>query len=167
MTLPLTTTLHQPSDQSALVTFVRPSPFAFAVEVSMWDGEQFFGMLNSQKVLQYKASPGEHLFIARADNWSDMKATLEAGKQYYVVAKMFPGKNMFFGIGVALNPVLKDGDVTAEQIEGWVSSGKPRELVPEQREAFEAKLLPQVREAIGRYEAGEVEFATLAADDNR
>jgi len=114
------TTILQPDEQHAVVTFVRPSAFAFAIEVSMWDGEHFFGMLNSKKVLSYKAAPGEHLFVAHADNWSYLKANLEAGKHYYVVAKMFPGKKMFFGIGVALNPVLKDGEVTDAQIDNWV-----------------------------------------------
>jgi len=162
-----TNTLQQPGEGYALVTFVRPVSFGFGVECMVWDGEQFAGMLNAHKVLEYQASPGEHLFLAHTGNWSYLKATLEAGKHYYVVAKIFPGKAVGFKVGVALNPVVKGGEVTDEQINEWVSNGTPSEMIPEECAALQAKQLPRVREAIDNFHAGEVEYAVLAVDDSR
>jgi hypothetical protein len=58
--------------------------------------------------VQYLAKQGEQLFLARAENWSDVKADLEAGKQYFIIGKVFSG---VWRARVAFDPVTK-GDGT-------------------------------------------------------
>ena len=159
-----TTTIHQPGGDYALVTFLRPTSFGGAINFGLWDGDQFIGIINAKRVVQYRAAPGQHLFLARAENWSYLEATLEAGKQYYVIGKVFPG---VWKARVALSPVVKDAEVTAEKLDQWVSGGTPQEIIPEQLDAYQDPRQAQVREAIAKYEAGEVKFEVLEADDYR
>src|SRR5574341_993097 len=56
----------------------------------IWDKDNLIGFLPpSDRYVQYKASPGEHVFLARstrsnAGNWTVLKANVQAGKTYYV-----------------------------------------------------------------------------------
>ena len=159
-----TTTIHQPGGDYALVTFLRPTSFGGAINFGLWDGDQFIGILNAKRVVQYKAAPGQHLFLARAENWSYVEATLEAGKQYYIIGKVFPG---VWKARVALSPVVKDAEVTEEKLDQWVSGGTPEEVIPEQFDAYQNPRQAQVREAMAKFDAGEVKFEVLETDDYR
>ena len=159
-----TTTIHQPSPEYALVVFVRPTAFGGGIKFGLWDGDQLIGILNAKRIVQYKATPGEHLFLARAENWSYLKANLEAGKRYIVVGKVYPG---VWKARVGLSPVTKSSDTDQATIDGWLASGTPSEVIPEQYESYQTPRQPQVNEAIAEFEAGEVEFEVLEADDHR
>lgn len=56
----------------------------------IWDKDNLIGFLPpSNRYVQYKASPGEHVFLARsmrsnAGNWTVLKANVQAGKTYFV-----------------------------------------------------------------------------------
>ena len=134
------------------------------LQFGLWDGDKFIGILGPKAYVQYKASPGEHLFLARAENWSYLKANLEAGKHYYVVGKVFPG---VWKARVGLAPVTKASeDITAETLDGWLAL-KPTEVIPERHAEYESPRQEQVRKAMAEYEAGEVKFEVIEADDNR
>ena len=80
-----------PEETQALVTFLRPSYFGGAIQFGIWDSDQFVGILEPGSYLQVLVPPGEHLFLARAENWSYVHADLEPGKQYFILTKVFPG----------------------------------------------------------------------------
>lgn len=76
----------EPGGDYAVINLMRPSSFGGAIKFGIWDRDKFVGILTSSSVIQYKASPGEHLIMARAENWSAVKATVDAGKNYYILA---------------------------------------------------------------------------------
>ena len=49
--------------------------------------ELFVGELKGKTSVSYLASPGEHVYFAKAENWSVTKATLAAGKRYYLLMR--------------------------------------------------------------------------------
>src|SRR5262245_49800642 len=82
----------KPDSSQAIVTFVRESVFVGdGSPVYIWDGDKFVGTLASHTLVQYRVAPGPHVFMAAAENWSYVKADLQAGKHYYIKANIFPG----------------------------------------------------------------------------
>jgi len=77
----------EPGGDYAVINIMRPSNFASAIQFGIWDRETFVGILTRSSIIQYKAAPGEHLIMARAENWSSVKATVDAGKNYYILAE--------------------------------------------------------------------------------
>ena len=57
-----------PGPNYAVVNFLRPSSMGGAIKFGIWDKENIVGILTPKNYIQYKASPGEHLFITRAEN---------------------------------------------------------------------------------------------------
>ena len=153
-----------PDPTKALVTFVRPSKFGFAIQFGIWDSEKFVGILSAGAAVQYLAEPGEHLFLGRAENWSYVKANLEAGKSYYIIGAVFPG---VMKARIAFRPITKIDPTTPEEIQRWNRNLRTTALMPEERAKYEGPRLAQVKMAIADYEAGRVKFVELKADDNR
>ncbi len=155
------------AQEHALVTFIRPSVFGGAIKFAIWDKENFVGILTANSYIQYKAEPGEHLFIGRAENWSYVKANLEAGKQYYIIGKVFPG---FWKARVALDPVTKEDlsdQAETRKIDKWISSLNPTKIIPEKRDAYVNPRLDHIRRAINDYKSGDVKYGTIEAADGR
>ena len=151
--------MDAPESGYALVSFVRPSIFGGAIRFGLWDGDEFIGVLTAKSVVQYKARPGRHLFLARAENWSFVDATLEAGKHYVIVGKVFPG---VWKARVALVPAASPEETRAD-INKYVNRLNPIKAVEETKEAYAAKRRDQVRQAVEKFKAGEVKYATLPA----
>ena len=82
------TKTQQVEADCALVTFLRPSIAAGAISFQAWDGERFVGELHGMNSVSYLATPGEHVFFAKAENWAVTKAQLAAGKRYYLVLRL-------------------------------------------------------------------------------
>ena len=80
-----------PPQGKTLVTFVRPSNFGGAISFGVWDGEIFIGILGPDMSIQYETTPGEHYFLARAENWACVKADLAADRQYVIKANPIMG----------------------------------------------------------------------------
>ena len=146
----------------ALVTFLRPSSYGGAVSFGIWDSEQFVGELKGKTSVSYLASPGEHVFFAKAENWAVTKATLAAGKRYYVLMRPRMG---LMKAGVIMDPV-KSSTPDAE-IEGWQRESPLFAPDPAKVEAYTREWLPQVRKAIENYNAGKADFNLLEAGDGR
>ncbi len=86
----------------AVVRFMRPSSFGFAVNVNVLDGEKTIGNSVAKSQFDYSTNPGRHLFIASAENQDYLEADLEAGKLYYVFTNIYPG---IWRARVAFEPV--------------------------------------------------------------
>jgi len=149
-------------NQQAVVTFVRPSLFGGAIKFGIWDREKFIGILTANSLMQYKTSPGEHLFIAQAENWSYVRAELQAGKHYMIVGKVFPG---LWKARVALDPVKK-GDKDNKQVENWLAKVKPTAVISEKVFAYQEPRLVNIKKAIHDYNAGNVKFQIIEIEDN-
>jgi len=156
--------IQQPEDQYALVTFIRPSVFGGAIQFGLWDSENLIGILSAKSYVQYLVEPGEHIFLGRAENWSYVKANLEAGKKYYILGKVFPG---VWKARVALEPITKNSDVTDQQLKEWLDKLSPTTMIPKKREAYAKPRTKQVSHAVGDLEAGKVKYLTMEADDYR
>lgn len=115
-----TPTLLRPTENKALVRFMRPSGFGFAINFNMLDGENVIGNSVAMSQFGYLAEPGKHLFIATAENKVFLEADLEAGKTYYVITRVYPGAWYARVAFVAVNK----GSEYWDKVKGWEESLK-------------------------------------------
>lgn len=76
-----------PSPGKALVYFMRPSGFGFAIHFQIWENYRLIGLSQAKSYFAYVCDPGKHLFIGRAENKRAVEADLEAGKTYYILTQ--------------------------------------------------------------------------------
>ena len=86
-----TETMLSPTKEKAPVRFMRPSGYGSAAEFNIWDGENLIGNSVAKSQFDYLADPGEHLFVAVAENKVFLEADLEAGKTYYIITRVYMG----------------------------------------------------------------------------
>lgn len=156
-----TALITAPKPNVAIVTFVRPSIFfGDGVAMDIWDGPHYIGSLGAGRLIQYETTPGKHLFLANAENWSYAVAELEAGRQYFIKGNVFPG----IGMGrVALGAATRN----EPRIEEWLTY-KPGVATEKDRKEMSEKKKAEVGAAIADFESGKVTaFATLKKDDGR
>ena len=110
--------LLQPTEDKALVRFMRPSGFGFAINFNILDGTSVIGNGVAISQFDYLADPGKHLFIGTAENKVFLEADLEAGKTYYVITKIYPG--IWFA-RVAFIAVTKDS-AYVDKVRKWETS---------------------------------------------
>ena len=112
---------------TATVVFVRPSQFGGADRVTIMDGKgRFLGDTLPGTYFAVKMPAGEHVFVSWGENTSAIKATVAAGKTYYVEA---------YGPGGSGTPRLALRAVTLNspswgQVDGWLANGRP--LAPDE-----------------------------------
>jgi hypothetical protein len=147
----------------AMVTFLRPTIFGGAIQFGMWDGEQFVGILSANSYIQYFATPGEHYFLGRAENWSCVKANLEAGKKYYIIGKVFPG---FWKARIAFDPIKK-GDEPQSQVDEWMNNLKPTSIDESKKDEYVRPRINEVRNQVGEFKSGKGTCEVLDFSDGR
>jgi hypothetical protein len=155
---------RSPESSLALVTFLRPSYFGGAIQFGVWDGDQFIGILEQGSYVQVLLPPGEHVFLARAENWSYVHADLEAGRQYFILAKVFPG---IWKARVAYDPIRRGDPQTDSEIAQWLSELKPIGVIDAKVDAYTSPRLEQVRQAVADFRSGKVQCERLDAVDYR
>jgi hypothetical protein len=158
-----TQTIKDAAPDHALVTFIRATSFGGAIDFGIWDSDQLVGVLDPKTYIQYKAAPGEHVFLARAENWSYVKANLEAGKKYYILANVSMG---VWKARVVLVPITKDQDKYGQSnIDDWMTRLAPRMPDPAQADAYRNPRIAQVQEAAAKVDDGTTKFSTLQTTD--
>jgi hypothetical protein len=123
-----------PSSGKALVYFMRPSEYGFAVDFQIWDEDHFIGLSQAQSYFAYECHPGTHLFIGIAENKVALEADLEADKSYYV------GTNVRAGWAKArlqLTPVTRGSELW-DKVEGYKQGLNFIAAQEEEREKWEA-----------------------------
>ena len=139
----------------ALVTFVRESVWmGDGIHLYLWDGDTFIGTLSAGTLVQYKAAPGPHIFMANSENWSYVKADLKPGKHYVIKANMFPG---VMTMRSALTPV----ENTDVRITTWPTKMRTKEVIPEKQDRYVASRKQSATEALAAYNNGSVKFMEL------
>ncbi len=142
----------------ALVNFLRP--FRGSV-LGMWDNEDLVGILTSNNYIQYKARPGEHIFLAKGkENWSVIKASVQAGKTYYVLASPHMG---WTATRVSLE-VLKPED---NRIDKWMKDLKPIVVDPARQNAYANEWASAVQQALRNVQDGKAGFTVMNPADGR
>jgi hypothetical protein len=154
----------KPNNHFAIINFIRPSGGAPAVMFEMWDKENFVGVLTTNSYIQYRASPGEHTFLAFAENYSVIKANLLPGKTYYVKAFVVPG---WLKGNVIIVPLQAQDKGDGKEIDDWMTKLKPIAVDPTKRDEYVGTRLDSVRKAIQNVQNGNAKFFVLNPKDGR
>lgn len=155
------------SNDKALVTFVMrhqmPSPFpTFQFWFDIWDGEKFVGALAGKTYFQYEADPGEHLFVATGGNWSFVKASLQAGKRYYIFATT--DMRPFFP-NVSFDPVKRENKELTADIQSYLNGIYPMSMIREEYDDYVKGRIGEVKNAIKAFKTAGYQYSTLDAQD--
>lgn len=154
-------TLLNPSDDTAVVRFMRPGGIVGAVtNYNVLDGEKVIGNVPNKTQLDYLAKPGKHLFIVSFSRWKYfLEAELEPQKVYYVIVSP--------GVGVAaVNRESKYWDKVKKYEDTLVKLRPDVELA----KAWEEANKPKIQKLIRHYELdwkGKKEMPKLNPEDGR
>ncbi len=136
-----------PADK-AVVYFVRPSSFGFAINFSYFDSARLIGKFNGTGYIRYECDPGTHLFWARSENKDFVEADVEAGKIYFLEAIPQMG-----GIkaGVRLAPVDPKSQKKMEKLLKLLNKKSPESFTPEQLEEEQKKMDDVIKRGLEKY----------------
>ncbi len=157
--------LSGPEQGKTLVTFIRPAWVGGAITFGIWDSDNLVGVLAQGHSIQYQTVPGEHYFLARAENWSCVKANLASNRHYVIKANPFMG---VWKARVALDPMTKsdyDKPGKLKQVQKWLTTLKPAMPDPQKLEAYVQPRRRQVLEAKAMFQADQGKYETLARQD--
>jgi hypothetical protein len=86
------TPMPQARPDAATVIFVRPSSSTSALTTTIFDERgRFFGDSLPESYFAVSVEPGEHIFISWAENTGALRASLAAGRLYFVEVAPKPG----------------------------------------------------------------------------
>jgi hypothetical protein len=158
--------LGPPGANEAKVVFCRPSrAFGGAVTFPLWDGTRLIGFSESGGTIEYRCEPGEHVFVASAQTYKGMEATLAGGTVYYVWLTPRLG---FLSAAVGLTRVGKEDTELLEQVRASLKENELKAKLPEKCDPYEAKRRDTIREVIEAFRSGERTFEPpLRADDGQ
>lgn len=153
-----------PGLTDAKVVFCRPSrALGGAVTFPVWDGTNLIGFSESGGTIEYRCTPGEHWFIASAQSYKGMNATLEPGKVYYVWLTPRVG---FLSAAVGLTRVGKEDAELLEQVRASLKENEYKAKLPEKCDPYEAKRRDTIREVLDEFRSGaRTPEPPLRADD--
>jgi hypothetical protein len=79
------TPMPQARPDAATVIFMRPSSYASALTTTIFDERgRFYGDSLPESYFAVSVEPGEHIFISWAENTGALRASLAAGRIYFV-----------------------------------------------------------------------------------
>jgi hypothetical protein len=117
------------------------------------------GISTSKSAIQYLAKPGEHTIMARAENWYIVKAKLEAGKTYSLLAAPMMGA---MKARVRMDVVKWNDPRLAE----WQKDCTFIKADPAGSKSYVADRVESVRKALSNVKSGEAKVnESMAATD--
>ena len=158
--------LLNPSYDKAVVRFMRPSGYGYAKNFNIMDGEKVIGNSVAESQFDYRADPGQHLFMATAENKAFLEANLEAGKTYYIITQVKMGA---WAVRVGLIPVNRGSEFWDKvlEYENVLNKLEPeQELLEQWEDANKAK----IQNVLQGYETKwkhEHAWGTLSPEDGR
>ncbi len=84
----------EPTDDAAIVYFVRPSALGYAVRLWAFVDDTPVGLNLGAQYTFTTVDPGKHLFWAYAENTSALEMEVEVGKTYYL--KQIPNMGLMY-----------------------------------------------------------------------
>lgn len=161
----------RPSPGQALVVFVRPSKFAWAVSANILDGRgTFLGDMPAKGHFGVSLPAGQHLFVVWAENTDALVANLAPGRIYFV--EVYPTMGAF-SAHMHMR-AIKPGTPQWEKRDGWILDSTQFVVSDPQgaQENLERKGRDRIMERIRRgrehmekYDATERFERTLAESD--
>jgi hypothetical protein len=145
-----------PLEGGALVTFLQPFEVGKDAAFDLWDGDRYLGKLSKGTLIDLQVEAGEHFFMAKASNWSVIKAKLAPGKRYYVVAR--PAVNAA-EIAVVLEPATLEDE--ASELTKWLSRLTPVSVEPEKALLYATHHANEARAIRRKAKAGEIYVRVL------
>ena len=158
--------LLNPTKDMALVRFMRPSGFGFAINFNILDGEKVIGNSVAKSQFDYLTDPGKHLFIATAENKAFLEADLEAGKTYYVLTRVRMGG---WYARVSFVPVNRGSEFWDKVIEHESTLVKQEPDTAAIKE-WEEKNKPKINNVLSQYESvwkDKYEWPKMNPEDGR
>lgn len=166
---PASHTTPTAAEDSATVVFVRPSEFGGADRVTIIDGKgRFLGETMPASHFATKVPAGEHLFISWGENTSAVKATLAAGKVYYVQVTAPNGPRTPF-------VYLEAATVRSPAyglVDGWLAKTQP--LAPDEARGQAnldaggvARAIAKGNRVVAEYDVNELSTHTLTPEDGK
>jgi len=144
---PAHASLIKPDESTAVINFVRRSVLmGDGWNYDVWDGDKYVGLLGAGNLVQYRAQPGEHVFMAMARGihiWTYMKANVLAGKEYFSRAYPMP---------FSLQAFDSNSD---ERVDDWASM-KVEPLTDADREKANDKFGAEMQLALAAYKDGKI-----------
>jgi hypothetical protein len=150
--LPAGETFVAPASDEAVIVFLRPSSFGFAIQSSVFhfdDAEaepELVGIVAAKKAVAYRVEPGEHLFMVVGESADFMSAEVEAGETYYVVVQVRMG---VWKARFSLNPIESD-EIGTEEAQDQIASCDFVETTPDSF-AWAADNMDDLRDKQRRY----------------
>ncbi len=161
-----TETMLSPTNEKALVRFMRPSGLGSAINFNIWDGDKVIGNSVAKAQFDYLADPGQHLFVAIAENKTFLEADLEAGKIYYILTQVKMG---MWKARVGLVPVTK-GSEYWDKVTDYEKELKKLEPDVALLQSWEDANKDKIKAVITEYETKlktEEQWPTLTITDGR
>jgi len=150
----------EPDRNFSVITFFRPAVFfGDGVKFSLWDGENFIGIMTAGNYIQYMAKPGKHLFMALGGKGSALKADIAPGKNYYVAGRVIPGA---FKGHLRLFPANID---EIDKINTWFEEMTQIEMVPEKGNIYSKRMESRVKTAIKKFNEPGADYAVMGASE--
>ena len=139
--------LIKPDESTAVITFIRRAVLmGDGWNFDVWDGDTYVGVLGAGNLLQYRAQPGEHVFLMMARGvhvWTYMKANVVAGREYFARTTPIP---------FSLQAADANSD---ERVETWAAM-KIDPLTDEDRKKAIDKFGAEMQLALAAYKSGEI-----------
>jgi hypothetical protein len=152
----------------ATVVFIRPSGLGFAINFAILDQQgHWVGDAVSESHFAALLPPGEYMFVAWAENTAALKATLGAGRVYYVQVDPAMGA---FSARVFLEALTPRSD-DWKKVSGWLKGTNRLEPLPtgaayiEGRHIDAMKRVTSANENWVGYTAEEKQRRTLLVED--
>ena len=113
-----------PTADSAIVVFMRPATFGGAIQSVVYEAttpnHAMVGIVSSGTKVAYRTPPGEHMFMVVSESADFLRATLDAGKTYYVLVTPRMG---VWRARFSLKPV-RAADFDTSRFKSWDRSTK-------------------------------------------
>jgi hypothetical protein len=131
-----------PAPGHALIVFMRPSKFAFAIDAPVFlmqeEGEAFLGISSASTRFDYQVAPGSYELMVSGEVAEFLDVTVAAGKTYYVIVegRMGTWKSRFSLHPVRRGPPAKY-HLGMPEFRSWLSEVQPVTIGPSAREWYE------------------------------
>jgi hypothetical protein len=168
---PATAGVPPAAGEQAQVVFIRPSGYAGAIKTTIVGGHgEFLGDSLAESYFAVSMPPGEHMFIAWAENTAVLRANLAPGKTYYVEVSPKMGA---WSARMHLM-ALKPGSENWGELQSWLAASS--RLEPDRqagqsylagRQDDVAERLRRANEALTEYTPEELAERTLGPDDGQ
>jgi len=159
------------SPDAATVVFVRPSSYAAALGCTVLDGNgRYLGDALPSSYFAVKVRPGSHVFIAWAENTAALRATVEAGKIYFVEVSskmgMFTARMHLLAIAPGTDSWKKVDEWLAES-EAYAPDEPRGQAYLKKRAADTGERIDRANKILSEYSPSELAERTLTPTDGR